>query len=129
MVAFSANRLVCDAMVLMRPTTSPIRLADLARPCTVPSVSRAWVTARLAMSAACAACRLMSLIEALSSSEAEATLSTLIEASPDALSAIWTRSLVWRETVDRPVDVVRIFEDASPSRCSMSWTTPSNSPT
>ena len=41
MVAFSASRLVCAAMVLIRPTTSPIRPADFAKPCTVPSVSRA----------------------------------------------------------------------------------------
>ena len=81
-------------MVLISPTTSPIRPADFARPCTVPSVSRAWLTARLAIPAACAACWLMSLIEALNSSEAEATLSTLIEASSDAFSATSTRSLV-----------------------------------
>jgi len=36
-----------------QPDHSPIRPADLARPCTVPSVSRAWFTARLAMPAAC----------------------------------------------------------------------------
>ncbi len=41
MVALSASRLVCAAMVLIRPTTSPIRPADWARPWTVPSVSRA----------------------------------------------------------------------------------------
>jgi hypothetical protein len=33
-----------------------MRLADFASPGTVPSVSRAWLTARLAMPAACAAC-------------------------------------------------------------------------
>ena len=32
MVAFSAKRLVCAAMVLIRPTTSPIRAADFAKP-------------------------------------------------------------------------------------------------
>jgi hypothetical protein len=41
MVAFSASRLVWAAMVLIRPTTSPIRPADFASPWTVPSVSRA----------------------------------------------------------------------------------------
>src|SRR6185437_1692111 len=129
MVAFSASRLVCAAMVLIRPTTSPIRPADFASPCTVPSVSRAWLTARLAIPAACAACWLISLIEALNSTEAEATLSTLIEASPDARCATSTRSLVWRETADRPEDVVRIWLDASPSCCSVWCTTVSNSPT
>ena len=64
----------------------------------------------------------MSLIEALSSSDAEATLSTLIEASPEAFSATWTRSLVWRETADRPDEVVRIWPEASPSCCSV-WRT------
>jgi hypothetical protein len=129
MVAFSASRLVCAAMVLIRPTTSPIRPADLASPCTVPSVSRAWPTARLAIPAACAACWLMSLIEALSCSEAAATLSTLVEASPEAFSATWTRALVWRETVDRPVEVVRILPEASPSWASDCRTMLSNSPT
>jgi hypothetical protein len=41
MVAFSASRLVCAAMLLISPTTSPILPADVARPCTVPSVCRA----------------------------------------------------------------------------------------
>ncbi len=129
MVALSARRLVWAAMVLMRPTTSPIRPADWASPWTVPSVSRAWPTARLAMPAACAACWLMSLIEALSSSEAAATVSTLIEASPEAFSATWTRSLVWREIVDRPDEVVRIWPEASPSWLSVWRTMLSNSPT
>ena len=71
----------------------------------------------------------MSLIEALNSADAEATLSTLVEASPEAFSAIWTRSLVWRETADRPVDVVRIWLEASPSCRSVWRTMVSNSPT
>ncbi len=50
----------------------------------------------------------MSSIEALSSCDAEATLSTLIEASPEAFSATFTRELVWLETADRPAEVVRI---------------------
>ena len=54
-------------------------------------------------------------IEALSSSDAAATVSTLIEASPEAFPATWTRSLVWREIVDRPAEVVRIWPEASPS--------------
>jgi hypothetical protein len=73
------------------------------------------LTARLAMPAACAACWLMSLIEAESSSEAAATLSTLMEASLEAFSATWTRSLVWRDTVERLVEVERIWPEASPS--------------
>ena len=71
----------------------------------------------------------MSLIEALSSSEAAATVSTLIEASPEAFSATCTRSLVWREIVDRPDEVVRIWPEASPSWVSVWRTMLSNSPT
>ena len=81
------------------------------------------------MPAACAACWLMSLIEALSCSEAAATVSTLIEASPDAFSASWTRVLVWRDTVDNPAEVVRIWPEASPSWFSVWRTMLSNSPT
>jgi hypothetical protein len=112
MVALSASRLVCAAMVLIRPTTSPIRPADLASPCTVPSVSRGLAD-RAARSAG-RMCRPLAdvVIEALSCSEAVATLSTLVEASPEAFSATWTRALVWRETVDRPVEVVRILPEA-----------------
>jgi hypothetical protein len=81
------------------------------------------------MSAACAACWLMSLMEALNSSAAEATLSTLIEASLEAFCATCTRSLVWPETVERSVEVLRIWPEASPS-CRRVWrTAPSNSET
>ena len=55
----------------------------------------------------------MSLIEALSSSAAAATLSTLMEASLEALPATWTRSLVWRDTAERSPEVLRISPDAS----------------
>jgi len=129
MVALSASRLVCAAMVLIRTTTSPILAADFASPCTVPSVRLASLTARLAIPAACAACWLMSLMEALSSSEAEATLSTLSEASLDAFCATSTRSFVLRETAVRSEDVLRIVPEASPSSRRLMRTVVSNSPT
>jgi hypothetical protein len=49
MVAFNASRFVCEAMSLIRPTTSPIRLAVVESPWTVSSVCRALSTARLAI--------------------------------------------------------------------------------
>jgi hypothetical protein len=81
------------------------------------------------MPAACEARRLMSSIDALSSCEAEATFSTLIEASPEAFSAIWTRELVWLETADKPAEVVLIWLEASFNWSSVWRTRLSNSPT
>ena len=75
------------------------------------------------MLAACAACWLLSLIEALSSSEAAATVSTLIDASPEAFSATWTRSLVWREAPTSPLlsvtdifGLANYFQQVTPGR-------------
>ena len=51
MVAFSASRLVCEAMVWIRSTTTLIRVALSASPCMVASVAPASSTALRAISA------------------------------------------------------------------------------
>ncbi len=51
MVAFSAKRLVCEAMVWIRSTTTLIRAALSASPCMVASVAPASSTALRAISA------------------------------------------------------------------------------
>ena len=82
-VAFSASRLVCPAMVLIRPTTSPIFCAPSANVLTMPSVRLASCTALSAISEDCATWRAISEIDADSSSAAEATVCTLTLACLD----------------------------------------------
>ena len=48
---------------------------------------------------------------------------------PEAFYATSTLELVCRDTVDRPVEVLRISPEASPSRCSVCPTVLSNSAT
>ena len=60
--------------VVDQPTTSPIRRAASARPCTVPSVRRASTTASAAIRDDLATCGLISPMDAVSSSVAAETI-------------------------------------------------------
>ena len=71
-------------------------------------VVRASPTALRTMSVAITIWRLISVIEPLSSSAAAAEVSTLVEASLDAVTALCARSEVWPELLSRPVAVVRM---------------------
>jgi hypothetical protein len=83
-VAFSASRLVCPAMVLIRPTTSPIFCAPSASVLTMLSVRLASCTARSAISDDCATWRAISEIDADNCSAADATVCTLTLAASTA---------------------------------------------
>src|SRR6266702_4328178 len=87
MVAFSASRLVWPAMVWMRSTTSPIRLAACDSSLMRESVFCAWLTASPAIRAEVSTWRLISPIEDASSSLAAATECTFADASFDAVEA------------------------------------------
>ena len=102
MVAFSASRLVCPAMVLISSTTSPMRLAAFDNSLTRSLVTRAWPTASLAIRADSCTWRLISLTEEDSSSVAEATDCTLVEASSEA-AATAVVSCCERSAVDDSV--------------------------
>ena len=84
MVALSASRLVWPAMVLISSTTSPMRLAAFDNSLTRSLVTRAWPTASVAIRADSCTWRLISLTEDDSSSVADATDCTLVEASSEA---------------------------------------------
>ena len=84
MVALSASRLVCSAMVLMSSTTSPMRPAAFDNSPTRSLVLRAWPTASVAIRADCCIWRPISEIDEDSSSVADATDCTLVEASSEA---------------------------------------------
>jgi hypothetical protein len=73
MVAFSASKLVWLAMSVIRPTTAPIFSAPSASARTIVSVCLASSTALLVIFDDWAIWRLISAIEAVSSSLAEAT--------------------------------------------------------
>src|SRR3954466_7304584 len=80
MVAFSASRLVWLAMFWISVTTSPIFWVPAARPSTTVLVRRASAAALVAISAERVTCWAMLLIEAVSSSVADATVSPVEEA-------------------------------------------------
>src|SRR6478735_350124 len=88
MVALSASKLVCSAMVLISSTTSPMRLAAFDNWLTRSLVVRAWSTASLAIRADSCTCLEISLTDEDSSSVAEATDCTLVEASSDAAATV-----------------------------------------
>ena len=75
-----------------------------------------------AMLAACVTWRLMSPIDALSSSDAAATLCTFDDASLAALAAVRTWELVCSEIDDMPSEVCRICSEAPASASSASRT-------
>jgi len=81
MVALSASRLVCSAMLEISSATCSICWAPSASARTIPSVRRALSTARAVIAVDCATWRLISLIEVDNSSAAEATVWTRVEAS------------------------------------------------
>src|ERR1700710_3287739 len=87
MVAFRARRLVWLAMFWISVTTSPIFWVPAASPSTTVLVRRASPAALLAISAERVTCWAMLLIDAVSSSLADATVSTLQEARVDAAAA------------------------------------------
>ena len=84
MVALSASKLVWPAMVLISSTTSPMRLAAFDNSLTRSLVTRAWPTASVAIRADSWTWRLISLTDDDSSSVADATDCTLVEASSEA---------------------------------------------
>ena len=81
MVAFRARRLVWLAMLLISPTTSPIRCAPSDKVRTTSLVRFASATARFVTWLDCATWRPISVIEALSCSAAAATFPTAALAS------------------------------------------------
>jgi hypothetical protein len=99
MVALSASRLVWPAMVLMSSTTSPMRAAAFDSSLTRSLVTRAWSTASPAIRADSCTWRLISLTEDDSSSVAEATDCTLVEASSEAAATLVVTSCA-RSAVD-----------------------------
>ena len=109
MVALSASRLVCPAMVLISSTTSPIRLAACASSPTRSLVLRAWSTASLAMFDEVCTWRLISLTDEAISSVADATDCTLVEASSEAAATMVVSSC------DRSAVAVSVPAEASSS--------------
>ena len=87
MVALSASKLVWLAMFWISVTTSPIFCVPAASPSTTVLVRRASSAALLAISAERVTCWAMLLIDAVSSSVADATVSTLDEACVEAAAA------------------------------------------
>ncbi|GJE68607.1 hypothetical protein CHKEEEPN_0123 [Methylorubrum podarium] len=81
-VALSASRLVCPAIVAIIATTSPIRAAESERSRTRVAVCPASSTAACASVAEPSTCRPISCTEAPSSSAAAATVATFEAASP-----------------------------------------------
>jgi hypothetical protein len=84
MVALSAKRLVWPALSLMSSTTSPILWAASARPWTVLLARSASSTAPWEILVDSATWRPISSMELESSSVAEATVWTLVDASSEA---------------------------------------------
>jgi len=93
MVAFSARRLVCEAMVWIRSTTTLILAALSASPCMVESVAPASATALRAISDELTTWRPISAIEEDSSSVPDDTVWTLTEVSSAADATALTSAL------------------------------------
>ena len=87
MVALSASRLVCPATSWISLTTSPIFCADCASEPICSLVDPASVTAVLTTVLVWLSCRLISAIDADSSSAAPAAISTFIDASFEVSTA------------------------------------------
>ena len=128
MVAFSANRLVCEAIEWISCTTSPIFSAPVDSICTVALVCSASVTARLATSRDCATWRAISPTELDSSSAAAATVPTVLEADADAAPTVAAReeASLAVEVID--CAVVCMFCAADATDCTMPLTLRSKSP-
>src|SRR5258707_1285718 len=93
MVAFSASKLVCAAMLWINFTTSPIFSAPVESAPTVALVRSASPTALLAISLERATWREISLTELDSSSAAAATVPTLFDELSDAAPTVAARAL------------------------------------
>ncbi len=93
MVAFSASKLVCAAMLWISLTTSPIFSAPVDSAPTVALVRSASPTALLAISLERLTWREISLTELESSSAAAATVPTLFEALSEAAPTVAARAL------------------------------------
>ena len=93
MVALSASRLVCEAMVWIRSTTTLMRAALSASPCMVASVAPASSTALRAISAEVTTWRPISAIDDDSSSVPDDTVCTLTEVSSAAEATALTSAL------------------------------------
>src|SRR4051812_29568437 len=85
-VALSASRLVCSATEVISLITSPMRLAACDSALMRESVSSAWRTALAAIELDSCTCWEISRTEIASSSVAEATDWTLLDASSEALA-------------------------------------------
>jgi hypothetical protein len=118
MVALSASRLVCSAIVEIRFTTSPIRTAAFESSLMRASVVWACATASPAMRLDSSTCRLISAIEALISSVAAAAERTFSEESSDTDPT----------TPDRRSVISAVFVSVAADSCSsdaeddMAWT-------
>ena len=93
MVALSASRLVCEAMVWIRSTTTLMRAAFSASPCMVASVAPASSTALRAISAEVTTWRPISAIEDDSCSVPDDTVCTFTEVSSAAEATALTSAL------------------------------------
>ena len=98
MVALSASRLVCAAIVVISWVTSPMRLAASDNSAIRASVFSACSTASLAIRLESATWRPISLMEATISSVADATDCTLAEVSSEAaattVESSWVAALL-----------------------------------
>ena len=123
MVALSASRLVWPAMLRISLTTSPIFCAPAASPAISPSVARASPVARPTMLLVWLSWRLISAIECDNSSAATAAVSTLVEASLNACTALSARCEVCSEepnnapAVERMAVALSLTLDSSFSTC------------
>ena len=93
MVALSASRLVCEAMVWIRSTTTLMRAAFSASPCMVASVAPASATALRAISAEVTTWRPISEIEDDNCSVPDDTVCTFTEVSSAAEATALTSAV------------------------------------
>ena len=128
MVALSASKLVCPAMLRISLTTSPIFCAPCASPAISPSVARASSVASPTMLPVWVSWRLISAIERDNSSAATAAVSTLVEASLKAPTALSARCVVWSEEPNRMPAVERMAVALSETLVSSASTCGRNAP-
>jgi len=120
MVAFSASRLVCSAIVVIRVTTLPISSAASFSACTMVFADSALTLASVVVRSASATCRVISWIDADSCSAAAATVWALAEACSVAAAT----AVVW--SVVASASCVRL--PAVPRICSAAAATESTTP-
>src|SRR5215813_3758200 len=108
MVALSASKFVCPAILRISLTTSPIFCAPSARPAISPSVARASLVASPTTLLVCVSWRLISPIDRDSSSAATAAVSTFAEASLKACTALSARCEVCSDEPNKARAVERM---------------------